>query len=43
VFGQGEFGYFDNEEAYPIDRVLAGYTIFAGLVVMADTALEVGT
>lgn len=36
---QGEFGYFDNEawkklRPYPIERVLAGYTIFTGLIVI---------
>ena len=40
---QGEFDYFDNEawrklKPYPIARVLADYTIFAGLVVIADAA-----
>ena len=36
---RGEFDYFENEEwkrlqAFPIERVMAGYWIFAGLVVL---------
>jgi len=41
----GEFDYFDNEwwkklKPYPIEKVLTGYRIFAGLVVLEPAAVS---